>query len=101
MEGYQLIKLANETFGFNGWAHSITRQTIDFTDQSGDRYCVGVCAFVRVQLKDGTYHEDVGYGVSEGRSKPRSIEKARKEAATDGLRRALGSFLNCISDDME
>jgi len=43
-----------------------------------------------VQLKDGTYHEDVGYGVSEGmRSKALSIEKARKEAVTDGLKRAL------------
>ena len=43
-----------------------------------------------MQLKDGTYHEDVGYGVSEGmRSKALSIEKARKEAVTDGLKRAL------------
>ena len=43
-----------------------------------------------MQLKDGTYHEDVGYGISEGmRSKALSIEKARKEAVTDGLKRAL------------
>ena len=59
--------------------------------------------FVRVQLKDGTYHEDVGYGVSEGmRSKALSIEKARKEAVTDGLKRALRGFGNllgnCISN---
>ena len=59
--------------------------------------------FVRVQLKDGAYHEDVGYGVSEGmRSKALSIEKARKEAVTDGLKRALRSFGNllgnCISN---
>ena len=48
--------------------------------------------FVRVQLKDGAYHEDIGYGVSEGmRSKALSIEKARKEAVTDGLKRALRS----------
>ena len=59
--------------------------------------------FVRVQLKDGAFHEDVGYGVSEGmRSKALSIEKARKEAVTDGLKRALRSFGNllgnCISN---
>ncbi len=31
---------------------------------------------MRVELKDGAYHEDVGYGVSEGmRSKALSIEK--------------------------
>ena len=41
-------------------------------------------------LQDGSYHEDVGYGVSEGlRSKALSLEKARKEAVTDGLKRAL------------
>ena len=40
--------------------------------------------------KDGSYHEDVGYGVSEGlKSKALSLEKARKEAVTDGLKRAL------------
>ena len=41
-------------------------------------------------LKDGVFHEDTGYGVSEGmKSKALSIEKARKEAVTDGLKRAL------------
>ena len=62
----------------------------DFIDQVGDKYYIGVSTFVRVQLKDGTYHEDVGYGMSEGmRSKALSIEKARKKAVTDGLKRAL------------
>ena len=58
---------------------------------------------VRVTLRDGTFHEDVGYGTSEGmRSKALSIEKARKESITDGLKRALKSFGsalgNCLSD---
>jgi len=58
---------------------------------------------VRVELKDGCYHEDVGYGTSEGmRSKAMSLEKARKEAVTDGLKRALKSFGSalgsCLSD---
>ena len=63
---------------------------IDFIDHVHDKYYIGISAFVRVQLKDGAYHEDVGYGVSEGmRSKALSLEKARKEAVTDGLKRAL------------
>ena len=108
IEGHRIIHLANETFGYNGWSHSITNETIgkphthlqchselkrcysDFIDQLGDKFYVGVSAFVRVQLKDGSYHEDVGYGVSEGmKSKALSIEKARKEAITDSLKRAL------------
>ncbi|XP_036368902.1 DNA repair and recombination protein rti1-like [Octopus sinensis] len=103
IEGWRLINLANETFGFNGWSHSVTQQTVDFVDHFNGRYYVGVSAFVRVQLKDGVYHEDIGYGVSEGmKSKALSIEKARKEAVTDGLKRALKSFGNslgnCLSD---
>ncbi|XP_013382921.1 DNA repair protein RAD52 homolog isoform X2 [Lingula anatina] len=105
VEGWRLINLANETFGFNGWSHSVTHQNIDFVDHHDGRYYVGVSAFVKVQLKDGVYHEDIGYGVSEGmRSKALSIEKARKEAVTDGLKRALKSFGNalgnCLGDKM-
>jgi DNA recombination protein Rad52 len=46
--------------------------------------------FSPAPAQDGSYHEDVGYGVSEGlKSKALSLEKARKEAVTDGLKRAL------------
>lgn len=62
----------------------------DFIDQVGDKYYVGVSAFVKVQLKNGAFHEDIGYGISEGmKSKGLSLEKARKEAVTDGMKRAL------------
>ncbi|CAH1783485.1 unnamed protein product [Owenia fusiformis] len=99
IEGWRLINLANETFGFNGWSHSVTHQTVDFVDSYNSKYYVGVSAFVKVQLKDGVYHEDIGYGVCEGmKSKALSIEKARKEAVTDGLKRALKSFGNSLGN---
>jgi len=99
LEGWKAISLANEIFGFNGWSHSVTQQTIDFVDHNQGKFYVGVSAFVRVQLKDGVFHEDVGYGVSEGmRSKALSIEKARKEAVTDGLKRAFKSFGNALGN---
>ena len=44
--------------------------------------------------QDGIFHEDIGYGVSEGmRSKALAVEKARKEAVTDALKRALKSVM--------
>nr|XP_031300238.1 DNA repair protein RAD52 homolog isoform X3 [Camelus dromedarius]XP_031300239.1 DNA repair protein RAD52 homolog isoform X3 [Camelus dromedarius]XP_031300240.1 DNA repair protein RAD52 homolog isoform X3 [Camelus dromedarius]XP_031300241.1 DNA repair protein RAD52 homolog isoform X3 [Camelus dromedarius] len=144
IEGHRVINLANEMFGYNGWAHSVTQQNmgefasprappgsgrlltaavsagtwlgsgagtgrrpfswfsfppVDFVDLNNGKFYVGVCAFVRVQLKDGSYHEDVGYGVSEGlKSKALSLEKARKEAVTDGLKRALRSFGNALGN---
>jgi len=28
IEGWRLVNLANETFGFNGWSHSVTHQNV-------------------------------------------------------------------------
>ncbi|XP_056425516.1 DNA repair protein RAD52 homolog [Hyla sarda] len=99
IEGHRVISLANEMFGYNGWSHSVTQQNVDFVDLNNGKFYVGVCAFVKVQLKDGSFHEDVGYGVSEGlKSKALSLEKARKEAVTDGLKRALKSFGNALGN---
>ena len=32
LEGHRAVSLANEIFGFNGWSHSVTQQSIDFVD---------------------------------------------------------------------
>ncbi|XP_062403626.1 DNA repair protein RAD52 homolog isoform X2 [Sardina pilchardus] len=99
IEGHKVISIANEMFGYNGWSHSITQQTVDFVDLINGKFYVGVSAFVKVQLKDGSYHEDVGYGVCEGlKSKALSLEKARKEAVTDGLKRSLKCFGNALGN---
>ncbi|XP_062245583.1 DNA repair protein RAD52 homolog [Platichthys flesus] len=103
VEGHRVIGLANEMFGYNGWSHSISQQNVDFIDLINGKFYVGVSAFIKVQLKDGAFHEDVGYGVSEGlKSKALALEKARKEAVTDGMKRALrcfgNSLGNCILD---
>eukprot|EP01098_Paradermamoeba_levis_P004744 TRINITY_DN2021_c0_g1_i2.p1 TRINITY_DN2021_c0_g1~~TRINITY_DN2021_c0_g1_i2.p1 ORF type:complete len:337 (-),score=98.49 TRINITY_DN2021_c0_g1_i2:182-1192(-) len=53
-------------------------------------------------LKDGTFHEDVGYGCAENPKKATAIEFAKKEAVSDARKRALrifGSSLgNCLYD---
>ncbi|XP_034541695.1 DNA repair protein RAD52 homolog [Notolabrus celidotus] len=99
VEGHRVIGLANEMFGYNGWSHSISQQNVDFVDLINGKFYVGVSAFVKVQLKDGAFHEDVGYGVSEGlKSKALSLEKARKEAVTDGMKRALKCFGNALGN---
>ncbi|XP_071358032.1 DNA repair protein RAD52 homolog isoform X2 [Trachinotus anak] len=99
VEGHRVISLANEIFGYNGWSHSISQQNVDFVDLINGKFYVGVSAFIKVQLKDGSFHEDVGYGVSEGlKSKALSLEKARKEAVTDGMKRALKCFGNALGN---
>lgn len=45
----------------------------------GGKFSAGVSAIVKVQLRDGTFHEDIGYGVSDNnKSKGLALENARK-----------------------
>ncbi|KIO26047.1 hypothetical protein M407DRAFT_235771 [Tulasnella calospora MUT 4182] len=101
VEGWKAINLANEVFGFHGWSSSITSLTVDFIDynEQTQRYNVGVTAIIRVTLRDGAYHEDVGYGVLEnGKQKGPALDKCKKEAVTDGIKRALRNFGNVLGN---
>ncbi|KAG6809698.1 hypothetical protein H0H92_015121 [Tricholoma furcatifolium] len=100
-EGWKVINLANEVFGFNGWSSSIVNLTTDFIDfnEESRRYTVGTTAIVRVTLRDGVFHEDIGYGMLENsKSKGAAIDKCKKEAVTDGLKRALRNFGNLMGN---
>lgn len=68
------------SFGFNGWSSNVVNITTDFMDYSEEsrRYNVGVTAIVRVTLRDGVFHEDVGYGLLENsKSKGAALDKVR------------------------
>ncbi|KXT10123.1 hypothetical protein AC579_513 [Pseudocercospora musae] len=97
----KVISLANEVFGFNGWSSEIRNVTVDFVEehpQTG-RINIGLSAVMRVTLKDGTFHEDIGYGHCENtKGKAAAFEKAKKEAATDSMKRALRSFGNVLGN---
>ncbi|KAG5637350.1 hypothetical protein H0H81_004861 [Sphagnurus paluster] len=100
-EGWKIINLANEVFGFNGWSSNVISLTIDFMDYNEEsrRYNVGTTAIVRVTLRDGVYHEDIGYGMLENsKSKGSALDKCKKEAVTDGLKRALRNFGNLLGN---
>jgi DNA repair and recombination protein RAD52 len=54
---------------------------------------------VRVTLKDGTHHEDIGYGqIDNCKGKAAAFEKAKKEGTTDALKRALRNFGNVLGN---
>lgn len=60
---------------------------------------LGLSTIVRVTLRDGTFHEDIGYGHIENcKGKAAAFEKAKKEAATDALKRALRNFGNVLGN---
>lgn len=95
------ISLANEVFGFNGWSSSIQNIQIDFVDENPQtgKISLGLSVIVRVTLKDGTHHEDIGYGQIENcKGKAAAFEKAKKEGTTDALKRALRNFGNVLGN---
>jgi DNA repair and recombination protein RAD52 len=98
VESWKAIQLANQIFGFNGWSSSVVDVTPDFIEENPGKFTVGVTAVVRVMLKDGTYHEDVGYGCAENPRKGTAIENAKKEAVTDARKRALRMFGNALGN---
>lgn len=85
-EGWKIINLANEVFGFNGWSSSVVNLNTDFIDfnEESKRYNVGVSAVIRVTLRDGAFHEDVGYGMLENsRSKGAALDKVTRLSVPD------------------
>jgi DNA repair and recombination protein RAD52 len=95
------IALANEVFGFNGWSSSIQNIQVDFVEEHPQtmKVSMGLSVIVRVTLRDGTYHEDIGYGHIENcKGKAAAFEKAKKEGTTDGLKRALRCFGNVLGN---
>ncbi|KAI9850082.1 MAG: DNA repair protein rad52 [Thelocarpon superellum] len=104
LAGDQVIGLANEVFGFNGWSSSIQTVAIDFADaNSSGKVSIGLSVTVRVTLRDGTFHEDIGYGSADNMpTKALAFEKAKKSGTTDALKRTLRQFGNvlgnCLND---
>lgn len=84
VEGWKIINLANDTFGFDGWSSNITSLTIDYADfdERTKKFSVGVSAIVRITLTGpayaGVYREDTGFGmIDNAKSKGQAFEKVR------------------------
>ena len=102
IESWKAIELANGIFGFDGWSSSITDMILDFIEPvcGGARFKCGVTAIVRVTLKNGSFHEDVGFGIGENKCKGTALEKAKKEAVSDARKRALRLFGNALGNSV-
>lgn len=101
IEGWKALNLANEIFGFNGWNSELINTQVDYFDTHGNtgRFSMGLSVVVRVTIKDGTYHEDFGYGyIDNAKSKAMAFEKCKKEAFTDGVKRCLRCFGNVLGN---
>lgn len=99
VEGWLIISIANSIFGFDGWSSKIKNFTEEYSEVIDGKLSVAYTCCCRVTLKDGTYKEDVGFGSAENqRQKGLAIEKAKKEAATDAIKRTLRQFGNALGN---
>ncbi|XP_034942937.1 DNA repair protein RAD52 homolog [Chelonus insularis] len=96
-----LILIANEVFGHGKWSHAVTSQTVDFVEYVMGKYHIGCAAFVKVQLPDGTYHEEMGYSNAESSIKGSAVYSARRSSITNAFRKALLCFGGIIEEKIE
>lgn len=98
---HKLTTFANDVFEYNGWSTEILemeivedKTIIEKSDQDEEeRFSFMVETKIRLMLKDGTYHEDIGRGRAERLpEKSMSLSKAKKESVTNGIKCALESL---------
>ncbi|KYM92980.1 DNA repair protein RAD52 like protein [Atta colombica] len=100
-EHRNLILTANKVFGEDKWSHTVVNQTLDFVEIIGAKCCTGCVSFVKVQLENGNFHEDIGYYSAEESTKGLSIHNARVGSAVNALRRVLLSFGDKIEKELQ
>lgn len=89
IEAYDAIDTANHIFGFDGWSHTL--QGIEYRE-IGERGLFYARVEVEAQIGNRTVrHGDIGVGLHKKQSQE-EIEKAVKEAVSDGLKRCLRAF---------
>ena len=102
-EGHEVINLMNWIFRWDRWNSKVVSFVTDYAEAgNGGKWSVGVAATVRVSVlvsEEGkareVSHEDTGYGTMDnGPSRGKAMEKCRKEAVTDALKRAARQFGN-------
>ena len=50
---------------------------VDYVEQEMNLWCVGVTAIVRVMLKDGSFHENIGFAEVKNISKGMAMKEAK------------------------
>lgn len=99
VDGWYAVTRANEVFGPDGWSYAVrdVREVYRGTKpgkSGGEENTVIIYEALVAVTALGITREDVGIGQCDAgiRALAQGIEKARKEAVTDGLKRALRTF---------
>ena len=101
VESWRVLDTANQIFGYNGWSCSIVSTSVR-RRKEGRNFVATVTAVVRVTLKNGSYHEDLGVAEHKASREVDAEQRALKSAVSDARKRALRLFGralgNCVYD---
>lgn len=90
---HDVIQHANEIFGYDNWSSSILDWEWLGTEKKGNKFYASVRCICEVQVGDQV-HQDIGVGSSTRESEVEAKEGAAKNAASDGIKRALRAWGN-------
>lgn len=97
---YELISVANRVFGSSKWSHSISHQTLDFTESFLGKFLCGCCSYVKIQLDSGVFHEDMGYFIAEASTKPLAMQAARTGSLSNAFEKVLRCFGTLVENEV-
>eukprot|EP01120_Amphizonella_sp_Union-15-10_P006713 TRINITY_DN21_c0_g2_i1.p1 TRINITY_DN21_c0_g2~~TRINITY_DN21_c0_g2_i1.p1 ORF type:complete len:278 (+),score=33.59 TRINITY_DN21_c0_g2_i1:181-1014(+) len=93
MSATKLIQLANCVFGVDGWNSQLIHWEFESDKEGNGQWEVSCTAHVKVTiLSNGCSKEDLGCGSGFNKKKSLAIEKAKKSAVSDGLKRCFRQF---------
>lgn len=86
----QLVQLANEVFGFNGWSTAVLQVEPLGSENSEEKFSASYSAVVRLTLRDGTFYDASGVGTATNLPhRYMCVSKAKKQAVTEGIKNAI------------
>ncbi|XP_017883533.1 DNA repair protein RAD52 homolog [Ceratina calcarata] len=97
----ELVLIADRIFGERKWSHIVTNQEIDSVESFMGKYVCGCVTFLKIQLSDGVFHEDMGYYYTEAAIKSVSIQSARIGSHVDAFKRVLSCFGKEIGHEIQ
>lgn len=92
LPAHDVLRRANEIFGYDGWSGRIVELEHEFTTETSDgKWTVVYRCSYEVCVADRS-HQDVGVGVATRSRRSEAIENAIKFAVSDGIKRALRAW---------
>ena len=91
LPAHDVIRRANEIFGFGGWSGHIIDLQQELREQRDGKWTVVYRCVYEVKVGERT-QQDVGVGVSTRETLADAVENAIKFAASDGIKRSLRAW---------